>query len=130
MQALKAIIIKEAVEKARTRSRWSQSQTRPHGYEKTFFAQTDLWQYIPSWDAKQCDTCGEYALGVPFFSGDQIRGSFPNWEYSGDEDILYPVIHPNCRCELHRVIEGEEIEVLTDEESKEAFTNPEEVILI
>jgi hypothetical protein len=89
-----------------------------------FFGQEDIWNFIPSWDAKQCDECGEYALGIPFFSGAQIRSAFPYMEVE-DENTIAANVHPNCRCKLYRVVEGEELEVVSKSEAKEAFVKRE-----
>ena len=89
-----------------------------------FFSSEDIWVFIPSWDAKQCDECGEYALGIPFMAGSQLRSSFPYLDIV-DENKINANVHPRCRCVLTR--EGTESpkEVLTQEEAKRAFIQRE-----
>jgi hypothetical protein len=87
------------------------------------FSSDVIWQFIPSWDAKQCEECGEYALGTPFFAGSQIRSAFPYLEVV-DENTINAYVHPNCRCILSRDVSGEE-PVVSMKEAKQAFTKGE-----
>jgi hypothetical protein len=95
--------------------RWIPEELRGNIY----FSSNVIWQFIPSWDVKQCGECGEYALGIPFFSGAQIRSIFPYMEVK-DENTINANVHPNCRCILSRDVSGEE-PVVSEEEAKEAF---------
>jgi hypothetical protein len=85
-----------------------------------YFSMEDLWIYIPHYDEKLCEECGEFALGIPFIPGNQLRRSFPDMEII-DENTVRANVHPNCRCELIR--EGTETpkDILTKEEAKKAF---------
>ena len=77
----------------------------------TFFSSQDVWVFIPSWDAKQCDACGEIALGVPEHTGDSLRGTFPYLEIR-DADTIDALVHPNCRCILVRFGEFSKTKVM------------------
>lgn len=97
----------------------------PEAYQgNRYFSQADLWIYIPHYDVKLCEECGQFALGVPFISGRQLRSSFPDMEIV-DENTINANVHPNCRCQLIR--EGTESpkDVLTKEEVKQAFITGE-----
>lgn len=89
-----------------------------------YFSREDLWIYIPHYDEKLCEECAEFAFGVPFISGRQLRRSFPYMEII-DENTIRAYVHPNCRCELIR--EGTESpkDVLSKEEAYKAFTQGE-----
>lgn len=93
----------------------------------TFFSYDDIWQFIPSWDAKQCEECGEFALGIPFMSGAQLRASFPYLEIE-DENTIAANVHHNCRCKLFREGTEEPKEVVSKEEAKEAFIKREKAL--
>jgi hypothetical protein len=84
------------------------------------FSVNVLWQFIPSWDSKDCRNCNEIALGVPFIAGNQLRSQFPYLEVR-DENTINANVHPNCRCKLYREVEGEQMEVVSKEEAKQAF---------
>lgn len=90
----------------------------------TFFGQEDLWIFIPHWDVKLCEECAEFAAGVPFIPGRQLRGTFPYLEIQ-DADTIAANVHPNCRCELVREGTEEPKEVLSKEEAKQAFIKGE-----
>ena len=77
----------------------------------TFFSADDVWVFIPSWDAKQCDQCGDIALGVPEYTGDSLRSSFPYLEIA-DVDTINANVHPNCRCILIRFEEYSKTKVM------------------
>ena len=98
----------------------------PKVYESanvSFFSQEDIWVYFPEWDEKLCDECGEFAIGIPYFSGVQIRSAFPYMDIVGPDTIAVNV-HPNCRCHLER--EGSfSMEVLSKNEAKKAFIERE-----
>lgn len=85
-----------------------------------YFSVEDLWIYIPHYDVKLCDECAEFALGIPYIPGSQLRSTFP-WLEIKDENTIAANVHPNCRCELVR--EGTETpkNVLSKEEAKQAF---------
>jgi hypothetical protein len=85
-----------------------------------FFSTNVIWQFIPSWDAKQCPVCGEFALGIPYLSGSQIRRIFPYLTIE-NEDTINANVHPNCRCQLLREGTEEPKEVVSKREAKEAF---------
>ena len=68
---------------------------------QTFFSANDWWNYIKSYHPNMCHQCDFYG-DMPFFSGDDLRGTFPNLEIT-DENIIHPHVHPNCNCELQRV---------------------------
>jgi len=72
----------------------------PHLMGTTFFSANDQWFYIAVGDDRVCDTCGELNGGV--FDGNYIRYLFP-WLRVMDEDTIYVMVHPNCRCILHRI---------------------------
>ena len=77
----------------------------------TFFSSQDIWVFIPSWDAKQCDVCGEYALGTPEYTGDKLRSIFPYLEID-DDATIHAMVHPNCRCILIRFSEYSKVKVM------------------
>jgi hypothetical protein len=47
-----------------------------------------------------CRDCEEY--DGQSFSGEELRLVFPYLEIV-DQDLIYPKVHPNCRCALIRV---------------------------
>ena len=72
----------------------------------TFFSILDRWQYSAISDTKVCLLCRQYE-DIGEFSGNILRGLFPYLEIVS-VDLIYPNVHPNCRCYLERVIEKEE----------------------
>ena len=72
----------------------------PHLRGTTFFSADDQWFFIAVGDDRVCDDCAELNGGI--FDGNYIRYLFP-WMRVMDEDTMYPMIHTNCRCILHRV---------------------------
>lgn len=89
-----------------------------------FFSVEDLWIFIPHYDDRLCGECAEFALGIPFIPGAQLRSSFPYMEIL-DENTIAANVHPNCRCELIREGTEEPKDVLAKEEAKLAFTKGE-----
>ena len=69
----------------------------------TFFADTDVWIYHEVSDDRLCDTCRKLAQ-VGYFMGDHLRIIFP-YLFIQDENTIYCMVHPNCRCYLTRLIE-------------------------
>ena len=89
-----------------------------------YFSSLDLWIFIPHYDEKLCESCAEFALGIPFIPGNQLRSSF-SWLEIKDENTIAANVHLNCRCELIR--EGTESpkDVLTKEEAVKALVKRE-----
>jgi hypothetical protein len=94
MQALEAVQVVLAVEKARQRI--------PEGSHKTFFGLNDWWQYDKSDSPHMCHQCDFYG-DIKFFNGTDIRTTFPELEII-DDDTINPNVHPNCMCLLTRVL--------------------------
>lgn len=89
-----------------------------------YFSVSDLWIFIPHYDVKLCENCAEFALGVPFIPGNQLRSIFP-WLEIKDENTIAANVHPNCRCELIREGFEQPKDVLTKEEVRAAFVERE-----
>ena len=80
----------------------------PEEYKRqSFFGEYDLWLYVPVYDDKLCPKCEAFAH-LQVFRGNELRRSdrFPYLAIS-DEDKILAHVHPNCRCELYRVISFE-----------------------
>ncbi len=80
----------------------------------TFFSQNDWWNYIKSFDPNMCHQC-DFFGDMPFFSGDDLRLTFPNLLIV-DENTIHPMVHPHCKCELQRVFRDLEpsLDLITD----------------
>ena len=75
----------------------------PEEYKRqSFFGEYDLWLYVPVYDDKLCPKCEAHAR-TQVFRGTELRRTFKYLEISDDDKILANV-HPNCRCELYRII--------------------------
>jgi hypothetical protein len=72
----------------------------PHLRGTTFFSAQDQWFYIAVGDDRVCADCSGLNGGI--FDGNYIRYLFP-WLRVIDEDTIFPMLHPSCRCVLHRV---------------------------
>ena len=78
----------------------------PEEYKRqSFFGEYDLWLYVPVYDEKLCPKCEAHAH-TQVFRGNELRSTFPYLEIS-DEDKILANVHPNCRCELYRVVSFE-----------------------
>ena len=101
---IRAVAAVQVVEKARHRiPRELQGQS--------FFGQYDVWRYEGIADQKLCERCLKHVLQF-YFLGNELRVNFPDLEIEG-ANLIMPNVHPNCRCELHRVTESHEyLEVL------------------
>ena len=80
----------------------------PEEYKRqSFFGEYDLWLYVPVYDDKLCPKCEAFAK-TQVFRGNELRRSdrFPYLTIS-DEDKILAHVHPNCRCELYRVVSFE-----------------------
>lgn len=89
-----------------------------------FFSVEDIWTYVSEWGDTTCEACKEFALGVPFFPGNQLRSSFP-WLEIEDENTIAANVHPNCKCKLLREGTEEPKSVLSKREAKLAFVKGE-----
>ena len=67
----------------------------------TFFSVNDAWVYTAIMDNRVCDACLQHEFKT--YRGDELRALFPYLEVVDLEKIL-PHVHPNCRCELDRVL--------------------------
>jgi len=67
----------------------------------TFFSVNDQWVYTAIYDNVACDLCLSHEHVT--YTGDQLRTLFPYLEIA-DLDLIYPHVHPNCRCQLERVL--------------------------
>ena len=72
----------------------------PHLRGTTFFSANDQWFFIAVGDDRVCPDCDELNGGI--FDGNYIRYLFP-WLRVMDEDTMFPMVHPSCRCVLHRI---------------------------
>ena len=72
----------------------------PHLKGTTFFSANDQWFYIAMSDDRVCPECDELNGGI--FDGNYLRYVFP-WLRVMDEDTIFPMVHPHCRCILHRI---------------------------
>ena len=79
----------------------------PPEYKQSFFGEYDLWLYVPVYDEKLCPKCEAFAH-IQVFRGNELRrpDRFPYLVIS-DEDKILANVHPNCRCELYRVVSFE-----------------------
>ena len=66
----------------------------------TFFSPNDIWHYMGVTDDRLCELC-EINDGMDL-TGDVLRGKFPDLEIV-DKGVIYPHVHPNCRCVLMRM---------------------------
>ena len=87
-------------------------QRIPEDYEKTFFSLYDVWRYHAVFDVKLCDTCMNHALTF-YFVGSHLRGLFEHLKIV-DENVIAVNVHPNCRCELHRITDPAEYLMVTE----------------
>ena len=88
-------------------------QRKPKEYRVlSFFGEYDLWLYVPVYDEKLCPKCEAHAK-TQVFRGTELRRPeiFPHLEIK-DEDKIMANVHPNCRCELYRIIKFERYERL------------------
>ena len=101
---IRAVQAVQVVEKARRRI--------PEEYkDHSFFGQYDIWRYEGIADQKLCERCLNFFLhgpkGSPYYVGTELRVNFPDLEIEG-VNLIMPVVHPNCRCKLHRVTSSHE----------------------
>ncbi len=108
MQTLIEVI--EAVETYQAQE--AKSRIPPELKGQTFFSINNLYHYFGISDDKLCDQCQQYDGET--IVGSELRKLFPYLTID-TENIIYPNVHPNCRCLLIR---------LTPENSPELFRNP------
>ena len=72
----------------------------------TFFSENDLWLFQETLDTRVCELC-RTAAQIGIFRGNNLRVNFPYLEIV-DVNTIYPNVHPNCRCVLHRILHGYE----------------------
>ena len=78
-------------------------QRKPELYKtQSFFGELDLWDYVPYFDKKLCPACRAHAH-TEVFRGTHLRAKWPYLEIQ-DENTILPKEHPNCRCQLWRII--------------------------
>lgn len=65
----------------------------------TFFSITNLYRYMGLSDGKLCNQCAQYDGQT--ITGAELRSLFP-WLEVDSANIIYPRVHPNCRCLLIR----------------------------
>jgi hypothetical protein len=65
----------------------------------TYFGTFDEWIYNTEETETVCEVCESYNLET--FYGHEIRSTFPYWQII-DFNVIYPSVHPNCRCRLVR----------------------------
>jgi len=79
----------------------------------TFFSGKDIWLYDPREDTITCQQCLAYAdmaSSMGGLNGNFIRALFPYLVILDEDEIGGPgeggdgLVHPNCRCRLHRFI--------------------------
>jgi hypothetical protein len=71
----------------------------------TFYSVKDRWMMHPrAYDEKLCEQCKE-KLDHPLYQGNQLRTDFHDHIVEG-YDLIEAVVHPHCRCHLHRVTKG------------------------
>ena len=93
-------------------------QRIPEGSAQSFFGKYDIWRYEGIADEKLCEQCLNFLLhgphGSPYYFGTELRANFPSLEILDANTIGGPeadgdgLVHPNCRCRLHRVTESHE----------------------
>jgi hypothetical protein len=66
----------------------------------SFFSINDLYHYFGLADDKLCDACQQYDGET--LNGAELRRLFPFMEIDS-ENIIYPKVHPNCRCMIIRL---------------------------
>jgi hypothetical protein len=93
MQALEAVQLVQAVEKAKQRI-----PAEHRG--PTYYSSEDVWLYEQSEHPNMCDECASYNLEN--FAGSDLRSMFP-WHEVIDENFIYPKVHPHCFCGLVRL---------------------------
>lgn len=79
----------------------------PHA---TFFSNKDVWLFDARFDSKTCPLCRLFE-DIGIFYGHTIRGIFPHLKIldvntiGGEASDDTGLVHPNCRCQLHRRLE-------------------------
>jgi hypothetical protein len=111
MQALKAVQLIAAVEKAKQRI---PAEHRGPSY----YGALDVWLYEQSDHPNMCEECGSYNLTN--FAGSDLRGMFPYHEVI-DENFIYPKVHPHCFCGLVRLYP---VDAVNEEQTQDLFTVP------
>ena len=88
-------------------------QRIPEGATQSFFGKYDVWRYEGIADEKLCEQCLKHVLQF-YFLGNELRGNFPYLAIldantiGGSEPDGDGLVHPNCRCRLHRVTSSHE----------------------
>lgn len=76
----------------------------PEEYKRqSFFGEYDLWLYVAVYDEVLCPKCWEHAR-QQVFRGTELRSKFKFLTII-DDDMIEAKVHPNCRCELYRIID-------------------------
>ena len=89
---------------------------KPEEYKyQSFFSELDLWQFIAITDDRTCAACMNY--DTRFYKGNELRTEF-EFLLIIDEDTILAQVHPNCRCELHRITYSEHYLSITEKEQK------------
>lgn len=65
----------------------------------SYFGTFDEWIYNTEESDTVCEVCESY--NQTHFFGNEIRAEFPYWQII-DFNVIYPSVHPNCRCKLVR----------------------------
>ena len=93
-------------------------QRIPEDATQSFFGAYDVWRYEGVADERLCEQCLEHLLQF-YFLGNELRARFPYLTIldantiGGSEPNGDGLVHPRCRCRLHRVTTIHEyIEVL------------------
>lgn len=102
---------KRALRIARTETAKAVSYGTVAGYEQSGVVEAIEWS--ATGDDKQCQWCGMFDGMVIGFDEDFVRQGKPILGLQGGEftnsyeDVRRPPLHPNCRCSLVPVLEGE-----------------------
>ena len=92
---------------------------KPEGYEtQSFFGQYDLWQFTAITDDRTCEVCMD--KDTRFYMGNELRLEFQDMLLlPSNPDTILARVHPNCRCELHRITSFEHyIPIIEREQEK------------
>jgi hypothetical protein len=81
-------------------------QRKPEEYKRqSFFGEYDLWLYVAVYDEVLCPKCLDHAR-KQVFRGTELRSKFEYLKII-DDDMIEAKVHPNCRCQLYRIIDPE-----------------------
>jgi len=78
----------------------------PEEYRRqSFFGEYDLWLYVAVYDEVLCPDCRDHAR-TKVFRGTELRSTF-KYLVIVDDNRIDVHVHPNCRCQLYRIVSPE-----------------------